>query len=159
MTLGRLDFSWSADGTLVWEPGVDPSATKKFYDLEGNPRPAPPEVARTHQEAGMSPGGPWVAAGSSDTIATTAVKNVSTGQVRPLRPVGGYRIERLAAWADEGHLFAWACELKGIQSCSISDFRTRLILVDVDGGKAVPLSAYRSSTNDPRTWTPVFSRR
>ncbi|GAA4233560.1 hypothetical protein FHR32_002708 [Streptosporangium album] len=155
----RLDFSWSTDGTLVWEHNSTPPGTKKFYDLDGNPRSAPPEVADTYQRAGMSPSGRLVATDSPDRSAVTGVKDVGTGKVTPLTPVDGYWIEQLAAWADDDRLIAWACEFKAPDNCVGSEFRNRLVLVDVDGGKAEPLTGYRENNQKPGSWEPVFSRR
>ncbi|WP_406319737.1 hypothetical protein OHA77_20555 [Streptosporangium sp. NBC_01639] len=156
----RLDFSWSADGTLVWEHNSTPPGTKKFYDLDGNPRPAPPEVAETYQQAGLSPGGRLIATDSPDRrSAVTGVKDVGTGKVTPLLPVDGYWIEQLAAWADDDRLIAWACEFKAPDGCVGSEFRNRLVLVDLAGGKTVPLTGYRENSQKPGSWEPVFSRR
>ncbi|WP_433540654.1 hypothetical protein ACQP10_00535 [Streptosporangium sandarakinum] len=155
----RQDFFWNADGTLIWE-WTSPGRSKKFYGMDGVPRPVPPdEPVKREQAAGLSPGGRWLASNSPDRTAVTAVKDMKSGEVKPLRPVDGYWIEQLAAWADDGHVIAWACELKGADGCVKSEFRNRLLLVDVRGGAVVPLTGYRENSLRPGAWAPVFSRR
>ncbi|MER5420729.1 hypothetical protein [Streptosporangium roseum] len=156
---GRLDFSWSTDGTLVWEHNSTPPGTKKFYDLDGNPRPGPPGAAETYEDAGVSPNGRLIAAHDPESGAGIGLKDVLTGEARSVKPVAGHWIEQLAAWADDDHVITWACELKGADSCVGSEFRNRLLLVDVNGGEAVPLTGYRENNQKPGSWEPVFTRR
>ncbi|MET8338635.1 hypothetical protein ABZV14_00930 [Streptosporangium canum] len=156
---GRQDFSWSTDGTLVWEHNSAPPGTKKFYDLDGDPRPGPPGAAETYEAAGVSPDGRWIPAQSPDKNAAMALKDVRTGEVLSVKPIDGQWVEQLVAWADDGHVITWACESKGFNSCVGSEFRNRLLLVDVNGGDAVPLTGYRENNQKPGSWEPVFTRR
>ncbi|MDP9864204.1 MULTISPECIES: hypothetical protein [Streptosporangium] len=156
---GRLDFAWSTDGTLVWEHNSTPPGTKKFYDLDGNPRQGPPGAADTYETAGVSPDGRWIAARSPDKNAAMGLKDVRTGEVISVKPIEGQWVEQLVAWADDDHVITWACESKGFNSCVGSEFRNRLLLVDVNGGEAVPLTGYRENSQRPGSWVPVFTRR
>ncbi|MFF0309028.1 hypothetical protein ACFYSC_16490 [Streptosporangium sp. NPDC004379] len=168
-SVSRRDFFWNADGTLIWEwnngapsDGGPDRNPRKFYGPDGAPRSVPPDdsVGRgQRQQAGLSPGGRWLASDSPDRTAVTALKDMRTGEVRPLKPIDGYWIEQLAAWADDEHVIAWACELKGTDGCVKSEFRNRLLLVDVQGGAVVPLTGYRENSQRPGAWVPVFSRR
>ncbi|WP_433248403.1 hypothetical protein ACQPYK_00460 [Streptosporangium sp. CA-135522] len=156
---GRLDFSWSTDGSLVWEHNSTPPGTKKFYAPDGTPRQGPPGAADTYQEAGVSPGGRWIPEQNRDRSAVVDLKDTRTGEVTALKPVGGHWIEQLVSWADDDRVIAWACELKGTGNCAVSEFRNRLLLVDVNGGEAVPLTGYRGNSQKPGSWEPLFTRR
>ncbi|MFF5208594.1 hypothetical protein [Streptosporangium sp. NPDC000396] len=162
----RLDLSWSADGTLVWEPVPRTRAgTKRFYDLSGKPRSAPPGVAETYLEAGVSPGGRWLVTDSPVNTAFSGVKDMRTGKTRPIQMVEGYWIYAPVAWADDDHMIAWGCGPTGT-GCD-GTARNRLVLIDVDGKKAVPLTGYRTvpltgyrqDSRKPGQWEPIFSRR
>ncbi|WP_283135118.1 hypothetical protein [Rhizohabitans arisaemae] len=155
----NLWLYWSQDGSLIWETQSTPPSTKRFYDLEGRPRPAPPHVAETYQEAGLSPSGRSLMVDSPDQSAIVAVKDVASGTTTPLRPLAGHWIEQSVAWSGEDKVIVWACELEGTNNCRVSEFRNRLLLVDADGGQAVPLTGYMANSQEPGAWVPLFARR
>ncbi|MFD1930144.1 hypothetical protein ACFSKW_01500 [Nonomuraea mangrovi] len=153
------DLRWSDDGTLIWEQGGAQPPSRRFYDLEGRPHEAPPKAVTTHQKAGLSPGGRTLATDSPDKGAVVGLADVATGRVTALKPVAGHWIEQALAWSGEDRLVTWACELEGTDGCRISEFRNRLLLVDADGGGAVPLTGFRENSQQPGSWEPLFARR
>ncbi|SDQ67476.1 hypothetical protein [Thermostaphylospora chromogena] len=154
----RTDFRWNRDGSLIWEQrATEPH--RQYYDLSGKPVAAPPHEDETYQEANLSPGGRLLAVSSSDDDAVTAVKDVRTGEVTPIKPVNGHWVEQLAAWADDTRLIAWACEYDEKDTCVGGEFRNRLVLVTADGGELVPLTGFRENSQQPGSWTPIFTRR
>ncbi|MEU7893261.1 WD40 repeat domain-containing protein [Nonomuraea sp. NPDC049152] len=155
----RNDLRWSDDGTLIWEQNSSESLTKRFYDLEGRPHEAPPKVAESHEEAGLSPSGRSLASDAPDKSAVVALADVATGSVTQLKPVAGHWIEQSVAWSGDDKVITWACELKGMDGCQGSEFRNRLLLVDADGGRAVPLTGFRENSQQPGSWEPLFARR
>ncbi|GAA2896255.1 hypothetical protein GCM10010517_61220 [Streptosporangium fragile] len=156
----RDDFSWSADGTLVWENHASPPPTKKFYDLEGNERPVPYGTAETYQQDELSPGGTRLIVGNTGQGAGLGIRDVASGRTTPLTPVSGYLIEQIEAWADEDRLIVWACEQKGANGCVGGEFRNRLLLVDLKGGDPVPLSGFRENSQKAgKSWVPIFTPR
>ncbi|GIH93803.1 hypothetical protein ACFFMN_16375 [Planobispora siamensis] len=149
-------FRWSADGTMVWEWRLDYSDGKVFYDLEGNVLPIPEKERNgSFQEAGLSPSGRWLA----DDPAALAVTDTETGRTVPLpRAVAGHRIMQLLAWADDDHLIAWACELKG-SDCAGGGFRNRLVVISRDGMSLTPLTGFRADSRKPGSWEPLVGHR
>ncbi|MEU0567068.1 hypothetical protein ABZ297_17010 [Nonomuraea sp. NPDC005983] len=155
----RNDLHWSHDGMLIWEHVSTPPLTKRFYDLEGSQQEAPPNVAGTHQKAGLSPSGRSLMIDSPDKGAIVAVKDVASGRTTPLKPVAGHWIEQSVAWSGEDNVITWACALKGVDNCEISEFRNRLLLVGADGRQAVPLTGFRENSQKPGSWEPLFAPR
>ncbi|MER6944884.1 hypothetical protein ABT294_12750 [Nonomuraea sp. NPDC000554] len=155
----RNDLRWSDDGTLMWEHVSTPPLTKRFYDLEGSPQEAPPNVAGTYQEAGLSPSGRSLMIDNPDKSAIVAVKDVASGRTTPLKPVAGHWIEQSVAWSGEDNVITWACALKGVDNCEISEFRSRLLLVGADGRQAVPLTGFMENSQKPGSWKPLFAPR
>ncbi|MGH3387719.1 MAG: hypothetical protein ACRDOO_02435 [Actinomadura sp.] len=142
----RQDLGWSRDGTLIWSP-TDTVPTKVFYDLNGEPRPAPAYEAEYYKhDAGLSPNGTLLPAPGPDVIVT----NVTTGRAVAVLPV-----QQAKAWADDDQLFAIGCDPK--MCTGKGEFRNRLLLVSLDG-KITPLTGYRRSDR-PGAWEPLFTHR
>jgi hypothetical protein len=144
----RRDFSWSDDGTLIWE-GQTVAPHKVFYDLQGNPRPAPGDLVDMNQQAGISPNGKLIADSGQPPGPQTSVKDLATGKIIGVQPM-----LQLVAWADDEHLIALGCA----GSCEF-EFNSALVLVSLDGKEVVQLSGYRENTNDPDSWRPMFTLR
>jgi hypothetical protein len=148
----RQDVGWSRDGRLIFSP-TDTVPTKRFYDLQGRPRPAPAHEADSDQKAGLSPDGRYIAGGNPGPGPgpLTAVTDATTG-----RTVGTQPVEQLTAWADAEHLIAVACEPDGCMGKG--EFYNRLVLVSVDGKKITPLTGYRH-TDRNGAWEPLLTLR
>lgn len=146
----RQDLGWSRTGALLWSPTTRVPA-KKFYDLAGEPRPAPAHEADGQEAAGLSPNGRYLATPGSGPGPSTAVVDVVTG-----RTVGVQPVEQLSVWADDTHLIAVACDPK--KCTGRGEFRNRLVLVGLDGRTVTPLTGYQVSDR-PGAWRPLFTRR
>ncbi|WP_433178878.1 hypothetical protein [Actinoallomurus sp. CA-150999] len=155
----RQDLGWSRNGRLLWAP-TDTTPTKRFYDLSGTPRPAPPHEDQTYvDEAGLSPSGrylsrgnPYVGPGRTNPHGpATAVEDVTTS-----KQVGVQPVEQLRAWADDTHLIAVACDVK--RCTGKGEFHNRYVLVSVDGKSITPLTGYQNS-DAPGAWHPLFTHR
>jgi hypothetical protein len=146
----RQDFGWSRSGTLLSTP-TSTSPTKAFYDLNGNPQPAPPHEDETNDgEAGLSPNGTLLPKFGPSPGPAVTVTNVKTGKIKAILP-----IEQAAAWADDKQLFVIGCDPKNCTGKG--EFRNRLLLVGLDG-KITPLTGYRRSDLEG-AWVPVFTHR
>ncbi|MEN3536907.1 hypothetical protein AAH991_17475 [Microbispora sp. ZYX-F-249] len=142
----RRDFRWSDDGTLVWESRYLMPRPDAFYDLEGRPHEAPDGYVAPESKAGVSPNGRLLA--GRDGM-PTKVTEVATGKV-----VGRQQVLQLLAWADNRRLVGLGCAGR----CG-NEFTNGLVLVDVDGGNAVPLTANRKNSQQPGSWEPVLTPR
>ncbi|MEO3768185.1 hypothetical protein [Streptomyces sp. B5E4] len=151
---GREDLRWNSDGELLWEhwpyePG------RLYYDLSGTKaeRPAP-EKHVSFPEAGLSPNGRLVGgdfAGEGDEIASEVLDS-RTG--KRVAKVPG---QQLLAWADDERLIAWGCD-PGV--CQKNEYKNRLVLIGLDGGKVIPLSGNRVGDGaDAGRWNPEFTER
>jgi hypothetical protein len=156
----RQDLGWSRDGRLLWAP-EGTFLTRRFYDLTGAPRPAPPHEDETRADgAGLSPSGRYLARGMqyvipqndrNRTFTATSVEDVTTSKAIGFQPV-----EQLRAWADDTHLIAVACDVK--KCTGRGEFHNRLVLVSVDGKSIIPLTSYQIS-DAPDAWYPFFTHR
>lgn len=145
--LTRQDFRWSRRGTLLSAP-TSTFPAKKFYDLDGNPRPAPAHEDETNDgEAGLSPNGTLLPKFGPSPGPAVTVTNVKTGKAAAILP-----IEQAIAWADDEHLIAISCDPK-----NCSEFHNRFLLVGLDG-KITPLTGYHDSDGQNQ-WKPVFAHR
>jgi hypothetical protein len=147
----RQDLGWSSNGTLIWAPTAT-GPTKVFYDLNGNPRPAPAHEADTNDpdEAGLSPNGTLLPKSGPPPGPAVTVTNVTTGKDVAVLP-----IEQAKAWADDNQLFAIGCALKECRG--MGEFHNRLLLVRLDG-KITPLTGYHRSDR-LGSWVPLFTHR
>ncbi|TQS24104.1 hypothetical protein [Microbispora sp. KK1-11] len=142
----RRDFKWSDDGTLIRERSNVWKQPDAFLDLEGRPHDAPSGYVATESKAGVSPDGTLLA--GPDGM-PTKVTELSTGET-----VGRQQVLQLLAWADDRRLVALGCA----DTCG-NEFHNGLVLVNVDGEDAVPLSAYRKNSQEPEAWEPVLTLR
>ncbi|WP_407564178.1 hypothetical protein [Streptomyces sp. 184] len=151
---GREDLNWNSDGELLWEhwpyePG------RKYYDLDGGQSDPPAQEKHvSYAEAGLSPDGRLVGgefAGEGDEI-SSEVLDARTG--KRVTTVPG---QQLLAWADDERLIAWGCD-PGV--CQKNEYRNRLVLIDLDGDKVIPLSGNRGGNGaDAGRWEPEFTER
>ncbi|MGW5262486.1 hypothetical protein ACWEQG_16035 [Microbispora sp. NPDC004025] len=141
----RRDFAWSGDGTLIRERSLS-GWHDAFLNLEGRPRDAPDGYVPSESKAGVSPDGTLLA--GRDGM-PTKVTELSTGKI-----VGRQQVLQLLAWADDRRLVALGCAGR----CG-NEFDNGLVLVDVNGGNVVPLTANRKNSRQPGSWEPVLTLR
>ena len=146
----RQDLGWSRSGTLIWAP-TDTVPTRVFYDLKGQPRPAPAHEAEYNDhEAGLSPNGTLLPTFGPAPGPAVTVTNVATGKTVAVLP-----IEQARAWADDNQLLAIGCDPK--KCTGKEEFRNRLVLAGLDG-TITPLTGYGRS-DGPGAWEPLFTHR
>ncbi|WP_344056830.1 hypothetical protein, partial [Sphaerisporangium rubeum] len=176
-------FRWNMDGTLISEPnraadeppppGAAQPPERLYYDLDGRPHAAPERDFELFGGPGYSPDGKLysglfldIAPGPLKTVTPqesermrnasgkphgplTTVYDVATGRL-----VGWQEMLQLRAWADDGHLIGLQC----LGTCK-DEFDARLVVVTVDGSKAVPISGDILNSQRPGSWYPVLTPR
>jgi hypothetical protein len=148
----RNDFSWTLDGTRVWEQEAG-EARMAFFDLTGAPA-ARDDVSAYDGNIGTtsasmssdSPDGRFRF--SSDSGIPTQITDTKTGATFRQQAL------QLLAWADDGHVIALAgCE----QPCSgTAEFRNQLVVMRYDGTDVVPLTVRRTGDN---SWSFALAMR
>jgi hypothetical protein len=148
----RNDFSWTLDGTRVWQQEAG-DARMAFYDLTGTPAPRE-DISAYDSNIGttsasmstVSPGGRFRFSGDSGI--PTEITDTRTGAT--------YRQPalQLLAWADEEHVVALAgCE----QPCTgTAEFRNQVVVMRYDGTDVVPLTGRRTGDN---SWSFALAMR
>lgn len=153
---GRQDLQWGRDGKLLWEPAANKDG-KVYYDDDAHQIPVPKREASLPFAGGvLSPDGTHITgkfAGEDGQI-VSEILNARTGKRSALVPG-----QQMLAWADNDHLIAWRCDPKQCDPGK-GEFRNQLILVGVNGEKAIPLSGFRhAKLRDGSRWTPILSER
>jgi len=148
----RNDFSWTLDGTRVWEQKAG-DARMAFFDLTGAPAQRD-DVSAYDGNIGttsasmsrVSPDGRFRF--SIDSGIPTQITDTKTGAT--------YRQQalQLLAWADDEHVIALAgCE----QPCTgTAEFRNQLVVMRYDGTDVVPLTGRRTGDN---SWSFALAMR
>jgi hypothetical protein len=148
----RNDFSWTLDGTRVWEQKAG-DARMAFFDLTGAPAQRD-DVSAYDGNIGttsasmsrVSPDGRFRF--SIDSGIPTQITDTKTGAT--------YRQQalQLLAWADDEHVVALAgCE----QPCAgTAEFRNQLVVMRYDGTDVVPLTGRRTGDN---SWSFALAMR
>lgn len=176
-------FRWSMDGTLVSEPNhvadrpAPPGAVqlpeRLYYDLDGRRHAAPERDFDPFGGPGYSPDGTLysgvylgVVPKSLQTLTPEDVEKLRVASGKPHGPmttvydvdtgrlVGRQEMLQLRAWADDGHLIGLQC----LGTCD-DEFDSRLVVVTVDGSKAVPISGEILNSQRPGSWHPVLTPR
>ncbi|MDP9849127.1 hypothetical protein [Streptosporangium lutulentum] len=146
------DLGWSSDGSLIWETGEDGVHSRRFLDLEGRPAPAPAhEEGLPDTRTMLSPDGRLLAIERSAYPDPLVVRNLADGKVIPIPSSKDHHAVSMAAWADAGHVIAWACVPTGTPACPVID---HLALIPLHGGSPIRLTG---SADFP--WQPTFTRR
>lgn len=148
----RQDLRWSRDGTLVSAPHMTKPA-RTFYDLNGDPRPAPPHELDPVEEAGLSPNGRLQAVQGERYGAVTMINDLKTG-----RRIGVLPYAPSFVWADDTHIIVLACP-KNDCPAGGNVFRSgRYTLVNIDGKTLIPLTGFGQGSGR-FIWMPVFTHR
>jgi hypothetical protein len=148
----RNDFSWTLDGTRVWEQEAG-EARMAFFDLKGARAPRDDvsgydgNIGTTSASmSSVSPDGRFRF--SSDSGIPTQITDTRTGATFRQQAL------QLLAWADDEHVIALAgCE----QPCTgTAEFRNQLVVMRYDGTDVVPLTGRRTSDN---SWSFALAMR
>ncbi|WP_157249354.1 hypothetical protein [Nonomuraea typhae] len=137
------DFSWSLDGTLVWELVGGPRFL--YYSLDGRPHEALQEHFSDANVAALSPNGKLLL---GEAGLPTRITDVATGRV-----AGRQQALQLHAWADDESVIAVRCK----DDCP-SEFVGALVLIGVDGTEKTQLTGYQNSQEDG-AWQWVLTPR
>jgi hypothetical protein len=148
----RNDFSWTLDGTRVWDQEAG-ETRMAFFDLQGAPAQRDDVSAydgnigtASSSMSAVSPDGRYRF--SSDSGIPTQITDTHTGET--------YRQPalQLLAWADDEHVVALAgCE----QPCAgTAEFRNQLVVMRYDGTDVVPLTGRRTGDN---SWSFALAMR
>ncbi|MFI6904012.1 hypothetical protein ACIBKY_22305 [Nonomuraea sp. NPDC050394] len=136
---GSQNFSWSQDGTLVWE-GRGGQPNRVYFTLDGRPHEAPQEEYSSGGVTALSPNGALLL---GDAGLPTSITDKATGRV-----VGRQRALQLHAWADDESVLGLRCA----GECD-NEFHSALTLMGVDGSMKQQLSGYKDETKeDPWVW-------
>ncbi|MFC7647900.1 hypothetical protein ACFQX6_50995 [Streptosporangium lutulentum] len=121
------------------------------------PRPGGGAPAPAHEEGlpdtrtMLSPDGRLLAIERSAYPDPLVVRNLADGKVIPIPSSKDHHAVSMAAWADAGHVIAWACVPTGTPACPVID---HLALIPLHGGSPIRLTG---SADFP--WQPTFTRR
>ncbi|MFD9950052.1 hypothetical protein ACFWYW_57695 [Nonomuraea sp. NPDC059023] len=144
LSAGSQDFSWSQDGTLVWE-GRGGEPRRAYFTPDGRAHEAPQEEYSSGGVSPLSPNGTLRLDGDG---LPTAITEKATGRV-----VGRQQALQLHAWADDESVIALRCA----RECD-NEFDAALMLIGVDGTEKQQLSGYQNSVKEG-AWVWVLTPR